>query len=532
MKSSGPDAVDLFGQAVAFGGEWLAVGAPEEGGGQGGIGGNPEDNSKPGSGAVYLFERSGASWSGPLYVKAPVPGANDRFGWSVATDGNLLVVGAIAQGGGTVHVYRRQGAGWSYEQQILGSQTDNFDAFGFSVAIAQGRILVGAPTDEVAGPGTTQTGAVYLFDEVAGLWLESARLPSPDEEVGSYFGSSLAADGNSLVVGAPFASGSMGSQQGRAYAFELQPAGFSAGQPLFSPTAEAAGLLGWSVAIEGDWLALGAPGERNGEGSAHLFRRSAGQWQLSSSLAPPPSSDGSQFGWAVDFDGDRIVVGQPTADTSQTGSPGPNSSVDSGAARVFARGGTQWYPVALLESSQPGGGDRAGSAVAFHGGVVVVGAPFESSASSGIGGDPSDNSLAGAGAVYAYEPPCGGVVATVGEGCASSTGPTPSLSLSGCALPGAAISIDLSNGPPGAPAVLLVHGTPAALPLGFGCTLWVSPNATQLPGFGLDSLGSVSLSATIPMSLQSSSVWLQAAVLDLSAPLWFALSNGLRLSTP
>ncbi len=64
-----------------------------------GINGNQNDNSENGAGAVYVFTRSGTTWSQQAYIKASNTGANDEFGWSVAlaADGNTLAVGAYQE---------------------------------------------------------------------------------------------------------------------------------------------------------------------------------------------------------------------------------------------------------------------------------------------------------------------------------------------------------------------------------------------------------------------------------------------------
>jgi hypothetical protein len=64
-----------------------------------GVNGVETDNSASFSGAVYVFTRSGASWTQQAYVKASNTGADDQFGWSVAlsADGNTLAVGAVGE---------------------------------------------------------------------------------------------------------------------------------------------------------------------------------------------------------------------------------------------------------------------------------------------------------------------------------------------------------------------------------------------------------------------------------------------------
>src|SRR5262249_46049315 len=97
LKASNTDAFDEFGASVALsaGGSTLAVGPTRESSAATGIGGNPADNSASLAGAVYVFTRSGATWSQQAYLKASNTDAGDNFGGSVAlsADGSTLAVG-------------------------------------------------------------------------------------------------------------------------------------------------------------------------------------------------------------------------------------------------------------------------------------------------------------------------------------------------------------------------------------------------------------------------------------------------------
>ncbi|MFB2351183.1 hypothetical protein, partial [Priestia megaterium] len=92
---------DYFGTSVALSGDGntLVVAAKEEASSATGINGNGQDNSARGSGAAYVFTRSGAAWSQQAYIKASNTGANDNFGYSIAlsSDGATLAVGAIRE---------------------------------------------------------------------------------------------------------------------------------------------------------------------------------------------------------------------------------------------------------------------------------------------------------------------------------------------------------------------------------------------------------------------------------------------------
>jgi len=97
IKASNTEAFDNFGDSVALSGDTLAVGASSENSNARGIGGNEADNSAVGSGAVYLFTRSGTTWAQQAYIKASNTDVDDHFGWTVALSGDTLAVGAYGE---------------------------------------------------------------------------------------------------------------------------------------------------------------------------------------------------------------------------------------------------------------------------------------------------------------------------------------------------------------------------------------------------------------------------------------------------
>ena len=158
FKASNTRASDAFGTSVALSGNGLtlAVGAPGEGSASidgiqaNGCAATPATNCVPGSGAVYVYTRSGITWTQQAYVKASNAGVGDGFGTSVAlsTDGNTLAVGALGEdsantgillgapveaatpssalgaGSGAVYVYARSSSGlWSQQAYVKASNT-------------------------------------------------------------------------------------------------------------------------------------------------------------------------------------------------------------------------------------------------------------------------------------------------------------------------------------------------------------------------------------------------------------------------
>ena len=156
IKASNPGNDDWFGSEIALSGDGntLAVSATREDSAATGIGGNQADNNATDSGAVYVFARSGTTWTQQAYVKASNTSAMDTFGTAIAlsTDGGTLAVGATGEdsaatgiGGnqadntaassGAVYVFTRTGATWSQQAYVKASNTDAGDFFGTSVCL-------------------------------------------------------------------------------------------------------------------------------------------------------------------------------------------------------------------------------------------------------------------------------------------------------------------------------------------------------------------------------------------------------------
>ncbi len=189
---------------------------------------------------------------------------------------------------------------------------------------------------------------------------------------------------------------------------------------LKASNSDAFDQFGYALAISGDTVVVGAPGEDsaattiggNGSdntaqdaGAAYVFVYSAGVWSEQAYLKAANAGAGDGFGAAVAIAGDTIVVGAPYEDSNATtidGNGADNSSGNAGAAYVFVRSGATWSQQAYLKAANSGAEDWFGYAVSANGDTVLVGAPFEDSAATGINGDGADNSAANAGAAYVF----------------------------------------------------------------------------------------------------------------------------------
>ena len=233
IKSSNSQSGDQFGNSVALSHDTLAVGAVGEDSAATGIGGNQGDNSASGSGAVYVFTRSGNTWSQQAYVKASNSAANSSFGGSLSLDSNTLAVGT--DNASTAYVFTRSGGVWTQEALLQGANTENGDQFGISVAVHGDTLAVGASGEDSAATGIngdgannsgSDSGALYVFTRIGTTWTQRDYVKASNGEAGDSLGSAIAVNNGTIAGGTPLedsnATGVGGSQtdSGAVYVFQ------------------------------------------------------------------------------------------------------------------------------------------------------------------------------------------------------------------------------------------------------------------------------------------------------------------------
>jgi cysteine-rich repeat protein len=465
FKASNTGQYDYFGGSLTLSGDGstLAIGAPSENGGGAGINGDQTPTGPIQAGAVYVFARIGAVWAQQAYVKAPNPEAQDFFGSSVSlsSDGNTLAVGAPQTSGeetvggtGEAYVFIRNGDVWSQQTLVKASNPDEDDLFGWDVALSgDGNTLaVGAPGEDstATGVGGNQddnsmeaAGAVYVFARNDGVWSQQAYVKASNTPAGLMHGDefgwsvALSGDGNTLAVGAVFESSSAtgidGNQAddsapwaGAVYVFVRDGVDWSQQVYVKASNTEWSDWFGTSVALSGngDTLAVGANAEGsnatgvNGDqddnsafpaGAAYVFVRIDGVWSQQAYIKASNTDAQDEFGWSVALsgDGNTLAVGAYKESSNATGIDGDqanDSAAQSGAAYVFVREGANWSQQAYVKASNTHSANLFGYdvAVANDGNTLAVGAIFESSDATGIGGNHDNNFASASGAVYLY----------------------------------------------------------------------------------------------------------------------------------
>jgi hypothetical protein len=494
LKSSNTDVFDNFGSSVAVSGDTVIIGASGESSNATGVNGNQGNNSAISSGAVYVFTRSGGTWTQQAYLKASNPGLSDRFGFSLAVSGDTLVIGAYdedsnatgvngnqanesANNSGAAYVFTRSGGVWTQQAYLKASNTGAEDWFGYSVAVSDDTAVIGAYFEasnatvvdgDQADNSASQAGAAYVFTRSGSTWTQQAYLKASNTGVNDGFGSSVAVSGDTVVIGAggedSNATGVNGDQAdnsanraGAAYLFVRSGSTWMQQAYLKASNAGAEDGFGFSVALAGDTVVIGATGEDsnatglNGDqadnssptaGAAYVFTRSGSTWMQQAYLKTSNTGAGDAFGGSVAVLGDTVVIGASSEDSNATGVNGnqaDNNAFNSGAAYVFTRSGSTWTQQAYLKASNTGASDNFGNSVALSGDTVVIGALSEASNATGVGGNQADNSAMLAGAAYTFTglgPPPAPSVTGISPAAGSTAGGT-SVTITGTGFTGA-----------------------------------------------------------------------------------------------
>ena len=423
-----------FGTAVAISGDTVVVGAPSDDSESRGVN-QPATYAYPfdDSGTVFVFVRSGTTWTQQAHLKSSNSWTGDRFGTSVAISGNTIVVGApgesqtsdgvdgaqclppsssycarandfpilTAPGVGAAYVFVRTGTTWTQQNYLKASNSEEEDSFGYAVAIHGDTILIGAHgEDSAAGLNGDQNdnsaagaGAAYVFLRNGSSWIQQAYLKSAVMAANDQFGYAVAIHQDTAVIGAVF-QGDGAALSGAAYVFKRTGATWSQQAQLKAPTPVSSDYFGGAVGVHGDRIVIGATGEDTGgaeSGAAYVFRQTGGTWSQEAALKASDIDPDDNFGFSVAIQDSVVIV--TASNENGTGE---------GAAYVFVLQSSRWVESALLRGRKTEAFDRFGSAVAIFDETAIIGARYEESDATGIDGDEDNNLLGQTGAAYTF----------------------------------------------------------------------------------------------------------------------------------
>ncbi|NEQ68651.1 MAG: hypothetical protein F6K21_24750, partial [Symploca sp. SIO2D2] len=251
---------DQFGCSVAISGDIAIVGAQ-----------TADAPGKPDMGAAYIYELQGGTWQQQGAPLRPSDGKNgDQFGCSVAISGDIAIIGAKQAdvdgkgNAGAVYIFQRQGATWTQKQKLIPADLESRDSFGCSVAISEKVAIVGANQAGAPG-GKTYAGAAYIFQLEGKTWQQQAGpLQPPQLQSNDGFGCSVAISKKMAIVGANQGDAAGKTNAGAAYIYQWEGGTWQLQQkptqPLQPAELQSNDLFGCSVAVSEEAVIVGVQG--------------------------------------------------------------------------------------------------------------------------------------------------------------------------------------------------------------------------------------------------------------------------------
>lgn len=324
---------------------------------------------------ISATNSAGTASSGSFRIavpKAPVPIelplGGDLLGFAVEAEIGFAMTSAPQQWGsyaeafdtvdvngpftdmGAVYVYKQWPGQWLEWQRLLAPDRDSSDLFGYALAKNGDLLAVGAPFE-----GIDNTGAVYLFQQNAwDQWIFTQKITGVDSVAEAHFGSAIDWWGNTLAVGSPGSA--------TVSLFHISGNQLQHHQTLRDPLSASA--FGYALKIYRDSLLIGAPESQEGGTASLWIKDNNGFFVNAASFSSPNAAGSLRFGYALALGGGHIVVSDPEAEQ----------------VYVFQYNASQWSPVQVLTQSPAVMGNHFGTALSWNGDQLLIGAPGTDSA--------------------------------------------------------------------------------------------------------------------------------------------------------
>ena len=337
-------------------------------------------------------------------ITADDKATDDLFGTSIALDstGTRMAIGAHNKtvGGitnaGQVYIYIRTGMTWTLESTVDASDKAANDLYGISVSFDANadRLVVGAQ-DKTVG-GVTNCGQVYVYTRTGTVWTEESVLSAHDKTAYDYYGRSVSLDANAdrLVVGAHFKTADTVVNSGQVYVYTRSGTVWTLEQVIKAADKAAYDYFGISVSLDstGTRMAIGAynktVGGVVGAGQVYIYTRSGSTWTQESVLSADDKVSNDYFGSSVSLNSDGMTM----AVSSQNKTV--NSIIGAGQVYIYVLSGITWVLKNIIISSEIGTNDYFGSSVSFNDNNTML----------AIGVNSKDNGIINnSGAVYIYD---------------------------------------------------------------------------------------------------------------------------------
>jgi len=358
LKAGETTEGDAYGGFIDKDGPWYIVGA------------HLDDNSGGNdAGAAYLYRWNGTKWIEFKKLVAADGAAEDYFGYGVGISGDYAIVGACwdddaADKSGSAYIFRWTGSDWVQEAKLTADDGGTDNRFGISVAIDGNYAMVGAFFDEDLG---TRSGSAYIFKRDGSTWIQQAKLLASDGAAQDWFGVSTALDDDYAVVGSRYHDNGAISDAGAVYVFKRSGTAWFEQQKLVAGDGAAADLF-HQCSIAGSWLAVGAyqhDAKAKNAGAVYLFQRNGEVWSERQKIVADDGAEGDFFGAHTSLYEEGLAVGAYLDD---------DNGKDSGSLYIFRYDGSQWRQETKIIASDGEEADWYGLPVVYDEEWIISGA--------------------------------------------------------------------------------------------------------------------------------------------------------------
>ena len=309
----------------------------------------------------------------------------DSYGGAVSVSGNWAMVGAesnsdLANSAGAVFVFQNIDGMWTEVDEINASDPGNFELFGVSVSMSGDTAMIGAWGDD------GNKGAVYVFERTGSQWTEVDKLVASDATAGDQFGNAISLHGNRLIVGSP-RDDDNAFNSGTAYVFEYNGNNWIETGKLTPDGSVFEEFFGSSVSLDGDRVLIGAYNSTYisstaRSGSAYVFEHNGVSWGQVGKFYASDGAANDLFGFSVSIAGDHALVGAHGDD------------INTGAVYAYSFDGVSWGDEVKLNSADAEIEDAFGLSIDLNGDRALIGA---------YRADNSGGADSGAGYVFEYD---------------------------------------------------------------------------------------------------------------------------------
>ncbi|MFC1605117.1 C10 family peptidase [Planctomycetota bacterium] len=318
---------DYFGYSVDINGDYAIVGAY---------------GSEMRRGAAYVFKRDVTSWTQRTELRSVNMATYDRFGITVSISGNYAIVGSPEDDSdtltshhrdwGSVSIFELDGETWIQKEKLFASNGSEEVCFGAVVSICGDYAIVSSGSFYPS----PSYGPVYIMKRDGITWTEQVILSSLERS----FGNSVSISEDYAVIGAPYENNDNGDGSGSVYVYIREDASWEQQVILTASDGEPFDSFGRSLSINESCIIIGAPDDDDhymgrDSGSAYIFEQDSEGWTQRAKLTALDAAYDDFFGTSVAIDGDYTIVGAPGDD---------DNGRESGSVYVFKRIGSTWTP--------------------------------------------------------------------------------------------------------------------------------------------------------------------------------------------